>query len=91
MILEKLGLAEENPGVFCGEWIGTGPTIEKFSPIDGKLLARVNTATEAEYEKTIVRAQEAFEKWRTTPGPVRGETVRQLGNALRELKPFVTI
>ena len=32
------------------------------------------------------RAQEAFAKWRTTPGPVRGETVRQLGNALREQK-----
>ncbi|HEY0551761.1 MAG TPA: aldehyde dehydrogenase family protein, partial [Verrucomicrobiae bacterium] len=36
--------------------------------------------------KTIARAQEAFEKWRVTPGPVRGETVRQLGNALREQK-----
>jgi len=25
-------------------------------------------------------------KWRTTPGPVRGDTVRRLGNALREAK-----
>ena len=25
-------------------------------------------------------------KWRVTPGPVRGETVRRLGNALREMK-----
>jgi aldehyde dehydrogenase (NAD+) len=85
-ILNKLGLAGDNPGVFCGEWIGSGPVIEKISPIDGKLLARVRTASDAEYEKTIVRSQEAFEKWRITPGPVRGETVRQLGNALRELK-----
>src|SRR5947208_5298655 len=66
--------------------MASGSVIEKFSPIDGKLLARVRTATDAEYEKTITRAQEAFEKWRVTPGPVRGETVRQLGNALRELK-----
>src|ERR1044072_4792460 len=86
MILQTLGLADENPGAFCGEWIGSGPVIEKFSPIDGKLLARVQPATDAEYEKTIGRAKEAFEKWRVTPGPVRGETVRQLGNALRELK-----
>jgi aldehyde dehydrogenase (NAD+) len=85
-ILSKLGLAGENRGVFCGEWIGSGPVIEKFSPIDGKLLATVQTASDAEYEKTITRAREAFEKWRVTPGPVRGETVRQLGNALRELK-----
>ena len=46
----------------------------------------MRTASDDDYERTITRAQEAFEKWRTTPGPVRGETVRQLGNALRELK-----
>jgi aldehyde dehydrogenase (NAD+) len=85
-VLNKLGIGAENPGVFNGEWSGSGPVIEKFSPIDGKLLGRVSTATDAEYDQTIVRAQEAFEKWRVTPGPVRGETVRQLGNALRELK-----
>jgi len=85
-ILKKLGLSGENPGVFSGEWLGGGPVIEKVSPIDGKLLGRVRTATDAEYETTIGRAQAAFEKWRVTPGPVRGETVRQLGNALRDLK-----
>src|SRR5213595_1360991 len=85
-LLNKLGITDENPGVFCGEWFGSGPMIEKVSPIDGKMLGRVSTATDAEYEQTITRAQEAFEKWRITPGPVRGETVRQLGNALRELK-----
>jgi aldehyde dehydrogenase (NAD+) len=85
-ILNKLGISNESPGAFCGDWIGSGAIIEKFSPIDGKLLARVRTATDAEYETTITRAQEAFEKWRVIPGPVRGQTVRQLGNALRELK-----
>ena len=37
-IFKKLGLADENPGAFCGEWIGGGPVIEKFSPVDGKRL-----------------------------------------------------
>jgi len=85
-LFKTLGIAADNPGVFNGDWLGSGPVIEKFSPIDGKLLARVRTATDAEYDQTITRAQEAFEKWRVTPGPVRGETVRQLGNALRDLK-----
>ncbi|MDQ6655414.1 MAG: aldehyde dehydrogenase family protein, partial [Verrucomicrobiota bacterium] len=85
-VLEKLGIAEENPGAFDGEWRGSGAMIEKFSPIDGKLLARVRTASDEEYERTVTRAQEAFLKWRTTPGPVRGETVRQLGDALRQAK-----
>ena len=86
-IFQKLGLTDDNPGVFAGEWSGSGAKIDKISPVDGKRLGSVRTASEAEYEQTVRRAQEAFLKWRLTPGPVRGETVRRLGNALRELKP----
>ena len=86
-VLEKLGIGgDETPGAFDGEWRGGGAVIEKYSPIDGSLLARVRTASDEDYERTVTRAQEAFAKWRVTPGPVRGETVRQLGNALRESK-----
>ncbi len=85
-ILNALGLAEENPGVFSGEWSGSGAKIDKFSPVDGRKLASVTTASDEDYERTVIRAQEAFLKWRATPGPVRGETVRRLGNALREFK-----
>src|ERR1700693_6263503 len=87
-VLEKLGIADENPGAFSGEWSRSrgSAKIDKISPIDGRRLASVRTASDEDCEKTISRAQEAFEKWRKTPGPVRGETVRQLGNALRELK-----
>src|SRR5437762_2430087 len=85
-VFEKLGLTEDNAGVFDGEWRGGGATIEKISPIDGRRLASVRTAADDDYNKAIERAHEAFLKWRVTPGPVRGETVRRLGNALRELK-----
>ncbi len=85
-LLEKLGIAAENDGVFCGEWRGGGKVIEKHSPIDGKLLARIREASAEDYEHTIARAHDAFLKWRATPAPVRGETVRQLGNGLREAK-----
>src|SRR5438105_5835751 len=85
-VLEKLGIAEQNPGVFCGEWRGGGVKIDKISPIDGRKLASIRTASAEDYEAAISRAQEAFLKWRTTPGPVRGETVRRLGNALRDAK-----
>jgi len=85
-VLEKLGLAEENDGVFFGEWRGGGATIEKISPIDGRRLARVRTASSDDYDAAISRAHDAFVKWRTTPGPVRGDTVRRLGNALRDCK-----
>jgi len=85
-VLEKLGLTDVNDGVFDGEWRGGGAKIDKISPIDGRRIASVRTASDGDYDKAIARAQEAFVKWRTTPGPVRGDTVRRLGNALRELK-----
>src|SRR5213079_339139 len=85
-VLQKLGLTDDNTGVFNGEWRGGGAKIDKVSPIDGQKIATIGTASDEDYKKTIERAQEAFEKWRKTPGPVRGDTVRRLGNALRELK-----
>ncbi|PYJ50263.1 MAG: aldehyde dehydrogenase family protein, partial [Verrucomicrobia bacterium] len=85
-VLEKLDIADESPGVFCGEWRGGGGKIDKISPIDGRKLASVRTASAEDYEAAISFAHEAFLKWRVTPGPVRGETVRRLGNALRDAK-----
>ena len=85
-VLQKLGLTDDNAGVFDGEWRGGGAKIDKISPINGQKLASVRTASADDYDRAISRAHEAFLKWRTTPGPVRGDTVRRLGNALREFK-----
>jgi aldehyde dehydrogenase (NAD+) len=85
-VLEKLSVADDNPGVFCGEWRGGGAEIQKISPIDGRRLASIHTASDQDYETAVRRAHEAFLKWRVVPGPVRGETVRRLGNALRDAK-----
>ncbi len=85
---DSLGIKDgaDNPGVFCGDWRGAGPILESHSPIDGRLLARVKTASPDDYDVTLERAVSAFAKWRTVPAPVRGETVRRLGLALREEK-----
>ncbi|MCI0745614.1 MAG: aldehyde dehydrogenase family protein [Verrucomicrobia subdivision 3 bacterium] len=85
-LLKRLGLRPENPGVFGGEWIGSGPVVERVSPIDGQSIALVREATAKDYEMAVARAAKAFVNWRLTPAPVRGETVRQLGNALRDVK-----
>jgi aldehyde dehydrogenase (NAD+) len=84
--LDKLGIRENNAGVFCGEWFGNGPIVECFTPIDGTLIARVAKASAEDYERAVKRAQDAFLKWRMIPGPKRGEMIRQLGNALRDAK-----
>src|SRR5881296_4584832 len=87
-LLEKLGLTDDNAGVFDGEWSRSrgSAKIDKISPIDGRKLASVRTASAEDYEAAISFAHEAFLKWRVVPGPVRGETVRRLGNALRDAK-----
>ena len=84
--LQKLGIRELNPGVFDGEWTGRGPIIESISPINGKVLARVQEATPADYNRAVSRAHEAFLRWRLVPAPKRGETIRRLAHALREAK-----
>ena len=87
-IFPRLGLSLKSvtAGAFWGEWGGSGPVREKRSPIDGSLLGRIRQATPVDYERTITAAYRAFLAWRELPAPKRGEVVRQLGNALRELK-----
>ena len=66
-VLEKLGLTDENDGVFYGEWRGGGAKIDKISPINGHRVASVRTASDDDYDTAIARAHEAFLKWRTRP------------------------
>ena len=81
--LKKLGLREENPGVFDGSWRGGGRLAASISPIDGTVIASVQEASAEDYDRAVTRAAEAFLRWRATPAPVRGETIRRLGQALR--------
>jgi aldehyde dehydrogenase (NAD+) len=85
-ILQKLGLLSENAGVFDGQWFGSGPVLKSVSPIDGKVLASVRTATAADYERVMPRAAAAFAAWQSVPAPKRGELIRQFGHALRAAK-----
>jgi len=87
-VLRDLGIEQENRGAAVGtHWFNTrGETIESYSPVDGKLIASVTAATSAEYEASIVKAQEAYKAWRMVPAPRRGEIVRQFGEELRKYK-----
>jgi aldehyde dehydrogenase (NAD+) len=43
-------------------------------------------AARADYDQAVNDAVEAFERWRTVPAPVRGQIVREIGDALRRQK-----
>ena len=87
-VLNRLGIKEVNEGASTGHtWFNTtGEIIESYSPVDGKLIAKVKQGTANDYEIIIKQAQKAFSSWRMMPAPKRGEIVRQMGNALREAK-----
>ncbi|MDB5293246.1 MAG: aldehyde dehydrogenase family protein, partial [Phycisphaerales bacterium] len=87
-VLHHLDLAADNPGVGSGRlWhLSNGPTLGVRSPIDGRTLATIRTASPSDVEAAIGRAADAFQKWRLVPAPHRGEFVRRLGSKLRERK-----
>ena len=87
-ILATFGIEKTNNGASTGsEWISTkGETINSYSPVDGSLIASVTAAEEADYERVIAKASEAYKVWRTKPAPLRGEVIRQLAEKLREVK-----
>jgi aldehyde dehydrogenase (NAD+) len=87
-VIQNLGIQAENKGASTGAvWFNTtGAAIESYSPVDGKLIAKINQGTADDYEKIMQTASAAYLKWRKIPAPLRGEVVRQIGNALREQK-----
>jgi len=85
--LTQLGIKELNDGTSTGiNNFSTGAILESYSPVDGKLIAKVKTTSSEDYQKVIETATEAFKTFRLMPAPRRGEIVRQFGTKLRENK-----
>jgi aldehyde dehydrogenase (NAD+) len=73
-VLERLGIQSYD---------GRDPAIVSLNPGDGNELGRVRLATAAEYEQTITRSIDVFQRWRMFPAPKRGQIVREIGDELR--------
>ena len=85
--LKDLGLKIDNNGTSTGvDGFGNGKKISSYSPVDGSLIGNVYSTTESDYEKVILKSQDAFLEWRKKPAPIRGEVVRQFGEKLRQKK-----
>ena len=85
--LKSLGIKDLNSGTSTGlNSFGNGESISSYSPVDGKLIGKVSSTTESDYEKVMSEATKAFKDWRKKPAPLRGEIVRQYGEKLRKYK-----
>ncbi len=87
-VLNQLGIDENSLGTSTGSnWFGSNNNaVESYSPVDGKLIGKVSSTSNDDFNKVINEAEKAFIKWRKVPAPQRGEIVRQFGEKLRENK-----
>jgi aldehyde dehydrogenase (NAD+) len=89
-LLDRLSIEEVHSGASIGAdgWLSDpgGKELVSLNPTTGEPIARVVQATPSVYEKVVSSAAKAFETWREVPAPKRGQLVRDLGEALRELK-----
>lgn len=86
-VLDALGIEPISSGAYAAGWReGSGPTIESIDPTTEQSNGTVRMAGADDYEAAAQASVEAFERWRMVPAPVRGDYVRQIGNALRKYK-----
>jgi aldehyde dehydrogenase (NAD+) len=89
-LLKKCGISNSNLGCCVGgsDWSTTKDAgiNTSINPSNEEVIASVFEANKGDYEKVVKKAQSAFAEWRKVPAPVRGNLVREMGNALREKK-----
>ncbi len=71
-----------------GKWLESrGSFIKDLNPADtSDVVAHVPVSTEAEVDEAVHAAEEAYEGWRLTPAPVRGEILFRAAELLQENK-----
>jgi len=88
--LHTLGIKPHNAGACFGpdQWSSTQDAglIQSINPANGAVIAHVYSASVADYERVLAKAQEVFATWRVVPAPRRGEAVRLCTEALRQNK-----
>jgi aldehyde dehydrogenase (NAD+) len=87
-LLKRLNIQPVNPGVCTGPdgWRSSDQAITSYNPATNEAIAQVTTTTPEAYEQVVQTAVATFHTWRSTPAPQRGLLIRDLGNALREVR-----
>jgi aldehyde dehydrogenase (NAD+) len=72
----------------AGEWVdaASGETFESTSPADGETLGVFPRSAEADVDRAVQAAKQAYEDWRLVPAPKRGEILFRFGQLLAEQK-----
>ncbi|KAI0727755.1 NAD-aldehyde dehydrogenase [Fomitopsis betulina] len=83
-VLSAAGIPADSelPGVYHGEWVGSGDILESVCPTTGEVLAHVRSASPHELNTALERSRDAYTTFRLIPAPKRGEILRQIREAL---------
>ncbi len=75
-----------------GEWLdaASGETFETTSPATGETLGVFPRSSAEDVDRAVEAANAAFDDWRLTPAPKRGEILFRFGRLLAEHKDEVT-
>ncbi len=71
-----------------GKWVDSdsGRTFESLDPANGQLVGVVPRSSPGDVDRAVEAASSAFQKWRLTPAPKRGEILFRVGQLLQEHK-----
>lgn len=89
-LFKQLGL--DYPIIGINHSLSTHPAflsddiLSSFNPATEELIAEIQTINQAGYEQIIQSSLTAFQSWRETPAPKRGECVRLIAEELRANK-----
>ncbi len=90
-LLKRLSINALNPGASSGDWSSVirESRLVSINPTTNAVIAEIATSNMDDYECIMERAQSAFLAWREKPAPLRGEIIRQIGQALRDHKDWL--
>ncbi len=72
----------------AGQWVDarSGETFESINPATEELVAHVALSTGEDVAEAVAAAKAAYDKWRLTPAPRRGEILFRVAELLRDRK-----
>jgi aldehyde dehydrogenase (NAD+) len=79
---------EEQKLFINGEWVEStsGDTFDDLNPATLEVIAKLHKASDEDVQRAVDAAEDAFEKWSSTPAPIRAKILFRTGRRLEERK-----
>src|SRR5574339_917173 len=69
-----------------GKWVAGKSKFQTINPATEEVLAEIAQAEHSDVDAAVGAATEAFQSWRLTPAPLRGELLFKIGDILKQKK-----